>query len=312
MRRLIALSLFTLLALHGWAGDGFLSRATSSLMCGRCGREPSFCECPSTNNCDRRITSDIPCDVPPRKGPPPPEEDKPPTDSVTRETGFYQAPPATGSFQGPTRSFGIAGGAIVLPEMRLRLPSIELPCFHRVREGARMRVHAAEAPWVSTGFETVRVGPATPIAPDGPRSAPLDDSPRQTKDESCDGLKQEYQRKIEELNRKLQDCEEMKKCIEQCLEKYPHVSVDGNSPSLDESDDQVPTSHSTQENNFPMRRAPQPPALDDVSHYLSERPQQAAFSTTTQRLPSTSGMRRLPPVSTPNHEVPRLLPHVAR
>lgn len=67
----------------------------------------------------------------------------------SRPGGVYAAPPASGTTQSSSESFGIRGLALRLPELKLELPSIELPSLYRVRHGRKMRIDAADAPFVT-------------------------------------------------------------------------------------------------------------------------------------------------------------------
>ena len=161
---------------------------------------------------------------------------------MTRETGFYQAPPRSGAIQGPTRMAGLNFGAITLPEIRLRLPSIELPSRYRAQQGARMRIEAADAQWVSTGFETVRAGgavatPAVVGERAGAAAEEADDTRsrdarrRSAPEADCEQAKREYEAKLRDLQSKLEDCEKLKRCIEECLKKYPPATTDSDAPT---------------------------------------------------------------------------------
>lgn len=106
--------------------------------------------CPNCNpNCRP------PCNPPgpPKEGPPgPPKEGPPEMPNQPVETGVYLAPPRSGVMRGPMSFRGVEGASITFPELRLKLPSIQLPsCFHD-RSGARMTIDSAVAPWESHGF----------------------------------------------------------------------------------------------------------------------------------------------------------------
>lgn len=133
-----------------------------------------------------------------------------------RETGFYQAGPRSGGFEGASGSYSIRGGGFTLPEIRLALPTFELPSLFRTRRSARMVYKGGEAPWVSTGFEVVG---ANSVANRGARDANQGDARSRGSDECLDlrRQKQEYQRKIEELDRQLEECSKMSLLLQERL-----------------------------------------------------------------------------------------------
>jgi hypothetical protein len=70
---------------------------------------------------------------------------------MMEEQGSFVAPPLSGTAQGETNGVGFESGAIVLPELRLRLPRFELPSVFRTRQAARMFTEGGVAPWASQG-----------------------------------------------------------------------------------------------------------------------------------------------------------------
>ncbi|MGE0757403.1 MAG: hypothetical protein AB7O38_10295 [Pirellulaceae bacterium] len=222
---------------------------------------------------------------------------------MTRETGFFQAPPQTGSFQGASRSWGISGGAIVFPEWRLRLPYVELPALSRTRESARMRIHAAEAPWISTGFEAVRMGPAVAAAPAAPtgRAAPTppsteDVTPRGA-DEDCEVLRRRYEQQIQQLERQLEQCEQLTRALQQQMRQPPAVSVEDDQPRPS------PQPGSPIQAPVPEvdmgRLPPVPSAPAEVLHRAESWATPATYLTPSGRSPALEIPRRLPPVAAP-------------
>lgn len=142
-----------------------------------------------------------------------------------REVGAYVAPPRVGSMRAAGLRRGIEGGAITFPEIRLKLPSLELPSLYRSRSQARMEIESAVAPWESHGF--VATGGAAELAPQrqgAPESAPqrCSASERAAKESA---VAEDYARQLKEYERLLRQCErqqdELRECIRQCLEKHP-------------------------------------------------------------------------------------------
>lgn len=174
------------------------------------------------------------CEEKPRSGPPEsnlrPGPEQPAEQYVTRETGFFQAPPRSGAFQGARNSFGVSLGGLTIPEMRLALPTLELPSLSRSRQNARMLVDSAVAPWVSTGSETVRLGPTgsrTAVAgePEVGENRNRDLQSRGAPNADCEDVKRQYEAKVRELQRKIDDCEQLRRCIEDCLKSNSQTSA---------------------------------------------------------------------------------------
>jgi hypothetical protein len=269
--------------------------------------QPGRCSwCPRRQTCQGQPCPS-PCEGPPcgveRGGPPPSQPRGGPTpeeESVPRETGFFQAPPRVGAIQGPSRSVGVRLGSFTIPEITLRMPCFELPCLVRSHEAARMRISAAEAPWVSTGFERVGVGAvaggahagtvedrAAEDGRDRSRSAPAAD---------CGDAKREYEAKLRDLQRKIDDCEKLRRCIEDCLRTYPQaprpddnpLPGDGPRRAVQTPDPPVPQPDpaTSYDRRGPIREL-QPASYTAPSPFDREAPR-------LLRLPSVSEARRLP------------------
>ena len=177
-----------------------------------------------------RSREGVPREGQPRGGPEPAGEE-----FVPRETGFFQRAAASAPCKGPRASLGLRLGAFTIPELTLRMPSLELPSVVRSREAARMRVSAADAPWVSTGFENVRVGPAVAGATRTQDRAAGDRGEADSKSRSapapdCEDVKREYEAKLRELQSKIDDCEKLRRCIEDCLKTYPQAALQNSRP----------------------------------------------------------------------------------
>lgn len=261
--------------------------------------------CPST--CDQKgYPCEVPCEAKPRGGPEPeairprpgPEAPEEEEQVVQRETGFYQAPPRTGAVQGATRSLGVSLGGITIPEMRLRLPSLELPCCFRSQQSARMMIDSAQAPWVSTGVETVRVGRGVAAA-EGSRQRSATDTDteddetasRGAPETDCQGTKREYEQKLQELQRKIDDCENLKRCLQDCLSDYQRKS--GESAGNQAGED-VPVKLPTPEADAPAdSRIAMPRVVQPASFEAAPNSIQAPARLI--RLPAVQDPRRLPP-----------------
>ncbi len=89
--------------------------------------------------------------------------------------GAYVGPPRSGVEVGEARGFGIEGPRIRLPEINLRLPSIEFPALTRYRRRPRMIIDSAEAPYEER-VEREEFGVDVP--PGAPRQLPPPEVPR--------------------------------------------------------------------------------------------------------------------------------------
>lgn len=142
-----------------------------------------------------------------------------------REVGAFVAPPRVGAMRGAMIRRGIEGGAITLPEIRLKLPCIELPCVFHSRSQARMEIESAVAPWESHGYvASTGVGEAARQKEASPESAPDRCSASQRAAQES-AAAEDYARQLKEYERLLKQCEqqqnELRECIRRCLENHP-------------------------------------------------------------------------------------------
>ncbi|MCE9527455.1 MAG: hypothetical protein K8R36_15540 [Planctomycetales bacterium] len=134
---------------------GGAQRTCNNPRCTKC--RPKICvNVPDTIKIERPCGKDVPRDVTPPSQPR--EAEGPQGQQGFQETGAYIAPPRTGSMRGATNYRGVDGGSITFPELRLRLPCIELPACFKSRSGARMHIDSAVAPWESHGFVATGAG----------------------------------------------------------------------------------------------------------------------------------------------------------
>ena len=205
------------------------------------------CLPPCRHNCQPPCQPGCTCNTPtqPRSLPEQPRavpRSAPAPQTSYRETGFYQAGPRTGGVEGASNSLGIRTGAISLPRLRLEMPTFELPSLFRTSLGARMHVSDSEAPWVSTGVQATRAETASYSAsrsadvPAAPRSSAEPETPKdQSKSRALDGeecadVKREYEAKIQELKKKIEKCDQLRKCIEDSLRENPLTMHQGAQP----------------------------------------------------------------------------------
>lgn len=166
--------------------------------------------CDAKPNCTSRPTcgqhpGPNPCGCDKDRGGPEGGEDR---DVPAGPGGVFAAPPRTGAAVAASRAAGIRGGAITLPEITLRLPSIEFPsCLHFSR-GPEMHIDAARAPYVAmpayaTAGRGFRDDGGDKRGPDQDRDAPGSD---------CTSKAAHTERAVDDCKRQLQ---ELKDCIQQ-------------------------------------------------------------------------------------------------
>ncbi len=151
-----------------------------------------------------------------------------------REVGAFVAPPRIGATRSAVLRRGIEGGAITLPEIRLKLPSIELPCLFHSRSQARMEIESAVAPWESHGYvSTLGAGELARQKEGAPERAMerCSASERAAKESAA---AEDYARQLKEYERLLKQCEqqqsELRECIRRCLENHPGAAPHDSAP----------------------------------------------------------------------------------
>ncbi len=326
MRYLTSLFMGGMFAAVGWAADPGCAAPDAAAPQPTCAAPTvclggGLCQNPACTRCRLFQPRPQPCQVPPpcggpcegkdRGGPPSPTPrpgpEQPAEQYTTRETGFYQAPPRSGALQGATNSLGMSLGGLTIPELRFRLPSIELPNLYRSRQGARMLVEPAQAPWVSTGVETVRTGPGGGAV--GGAEDPAagvnrggDTKSRGLPTPDCEDVKREYEDKVRELQRKIDDCEKLRRCIEDCLKTYPQAAAElsgrqGNHLVGEASPSATPN---------PASLVPLPTlAAPKGSHNPSPGTlQPAAFTAPSSAAPGSLGVRRVSTLQEPQRLPP--------
>lgn len=245
-------------------------------------------------------------DAQPRNAPSPDTQprdagDQPPQ---MRETGFYQAGPRAGAFEGPSGGVGLRGGGITLPEIKLGLPTIEFPSLFHSRRGARMVYKGGEAPWISTGFTAAKANSVAGRGTDDASSRAVDDEggTRSRESDECTEwrrLRDEYQRKLDELDRRLEDCNKMSRLLQERLQAAAAVPpVDYNGQA------ELRRFPSAMGQSSGYERTPQ----HSVAQFRDDsQVQRASFSTAPVRRHEPALLRRLPqeeigPIRYPNAE----------
>lgn len=151
------------------------------------------------------------CAAPPAPAPPPP----PPAPA-----GNFLRGPATGQAAGESRSFGIRGARIHLPEVTIALPTIEFPSPIKWRRDAEMLFDATRGPLTSAPVQDFGALPSAP-AP-APAVAPPQPAPPMYMPPSCTvpapGCTAQNQNA--ELERRLAKLEELQQDLAVLREQY--------------------------------------------------------------------------------------------
>jgi hypothetical protein len=118
-------------------------------------------------------------------------------------------------------------GTITFPEIRLRMPSIELPHCFCGKSHAQMNLDAAVAPWESRGF--VNTAPAATgsraATPPENLPSPLEAQSRAAAERSaCEEYSRKLQQYEDQLRRINEERRALEDCIRQCLETHRGAS----------------------------------------------------------------------------------------
>jgi hypothetical protein len=255
------------------AAERHLGKLPPTPSCEAVPMQPS-CGCNRPEGCPHcRPPCQPPCNGPPREGPPregPPREGPPPTEYIPQEVGAYIAAPRTGTTRGGTSYRGVELGGITFPEIRLRLPAIELPACFRGHTAARMMVEPSVAQWQSQGYVNAAAGPneAALRGEIDRLQKELDDrgDPRSAQDRASleRAACEEYTQKLRQYEQQLQRINDerraLEECIRQCLDQHNRAAVIP-SPEMGCIDPRTGT---------PTRQAP-------VQSPLQKSPQQAPY-----------------------------------
>lgn len=146
-------------------------------------------QCRCKQSCKRHVWVKVPrdyCDAGE-------DEAAPEAGPTSGSPGAFMAPPPAGRTRSPSRTLGIRGLAIKLPELTLRLPTIELPSIVRYSSNQRMELEGGVAPFVSM--------PTSQLALAGRRSESGSRRPEagDPEDGEDDAEEEAYQQKCEEL-----------------------------------------------------------------------------------------------------------------
>lgn len=145
------------------------------------------------------------------------------------QPGAFVAPPQTGTQVGPSRQTSFGGMAIRFPELRIGLPSIELPNRVTKTRGAHMELDAAVADYRTYPAQSVqrqeyaaaprpmpRAAEAAPAAPESqPEGAEVEDMRRR-----CEAMAEQLRNKEALLDEKLSELERQLQNL-RCLPVQP-------------------------------------------------------------------------------------------
>ena len=252
-----------------------------------CGPQPS-CDFPGYQPCGPKEGPPVP-----KEGPPAPKEGPPPEEQVElEETGVFVAPPRTGATRGAINRTGIEGMSITFPQLRLSMPSIELPCRYHGRSEARMMIDAAEAPYVRTGYQAKRIlsqvaAPATTKeAPQEKEAAPKAPTPM-----DCETQLKQLEEKYAELQKELENCMQQQKSLKGGIEQGKGFPPKGMTPQQGPPVQQY-------EGSSRRQQVLVSPASYQREHFSLEPMYQAGAN----YRPDNSGYQRLPPPPMELHE----------
>jgi hypothetical protein len=215
------------------AAERHLGKLPPTPSCDAIPLQPS-CGCNRPEGCPHcRPPCQPPCEGPPREGPP--REGPPPTEYIPQEVGAYIAAPRTGTTRGGTNYRGVDLGGITFPEIRLRLPAIELPACFRGHTAARMMVDSSVAQWQSQGYVNAAAGPneAALRGEIDRLQKELDQrgDPRSAQDRASleRAACEEYTQKLRQYEQQLQRINDerraLEECIRQCLDQHNRAAV---------------------------------------------------------------------------------------
>lgn len=139
---------------------------------------------------------------------------------AAQATGTFVAPPATGVVTEESVSRGWRGAVIRFPEIRIGLPSIELPSRYKIRHPRKMFVDSSEAAYVERTQQVQQqnrqIVAAQAIAPQHqmvvavpPQAQRQDVSVTMRQIQEVERMKEQLSEKEKLLERKLRECEQL-------------------------------------------------------------------------------------------------------
>lgn len=224
-----------------------------------------------------------------------PADDEPqPQAMIAPQVGSYVAPPANGEVAGESRSMGVRGLGIRIPEIRLEMPTVQLPSLVRFRRGPEMHLESGRAPFVqqsAAAFGQIHTGGVAPMmmqsapmaqaapAPQSrradpkPQSAPADDPKPQAAPAPhctpyCPPPHCTSEAKVRELRREMEAARERILALQGSLEEaVAEVEQDRGETSPQAAVDAIPEESSGDyRSSSRRRRLPREEEYDEREH----------------------------------------------
>lgn len=134
--------------------------------------------------------------------------------------GVFAAPPQTGAAVEGASRIGIRGFALRLPEVRLELPTLELPSIVRSRRGPHMEIDRAVAPYVqlpaAAGFgQTVSAARQMIVRRRGEGAPEAAERPEEGA--QPEAAEEEFRKRCEQLDALHADLKHKQQCLDQKL-----------------------------------------------------------------------------------------------
>ena len=218
---------------------------------------------------------------------------------VPQEVGGYVAPPRSGTTRGATNYRGMDWGAITLPELRLRMPSFELPHFFHGRSSARMMIDSAVAPWESHGVVNAAAGRNEAIL----RSElerlqeDADGSPRSADERAARDAAERHLRACQdELDRLRCEVDRLRQ-LDDCIRDYQRRLEQNPSCNRDVDRNSPVQSRDARDYNQPPR--PEPPLDNGAMRRIQPSPYMPPQATTPASHPLPAEPQYIPPQTAP-------------
>jgi hypothetical protein len=195
--------------------------------------------------------------------------------------GSYVAPPPVGEMSGEGRSVGVRGLGIRIPEIRLELPTVQLPSLVKYRRGPEMHVDSARAPFVAqpaapfgfiAGGIPVPGQPAAAAASRAPSDAPAA-TPRPSAP-TCTPTHCTSEDKIRQLRREMDAARERILALQDSLEEAVADVEQERALEPVEALEEAPTEYRS---STRQRRLPRESEYDDRQHDYDYGPAAPAY-----------------------------------
>jgi hypothetical protein len=267
-----------------------LAALTGGALAVAAGAVPVIAEHCTTPHCTTPPGRQCTC-APKKQSAPAPEEQSAPVDepqqqaAVVPQAGSYVAPPATGEVAGESRSMGVRGLGIRIPEIRLELPTVQLPSLVKFRRGPEMHIESGRAPFVNqsaAAFGQIHTGGVAPLmqsapvqqsAP-APQSKPADPEPQSAPAPTCTPPHCTSEAKIRQLRREMDAARERILALQDSLEEAVADVEQERAIEPVEALEETPTEYRS---STRQRRLPRESDYDDRHHDYDYGPAAPAY-----------------------------------